>query len=353
MTFILDNHFMNLDERASRLLTTLVNQYITQGTPVGSRALTHNAGLSLSPATVRNVMAELEHLGFITSPHTSAGRIPTPAGYRFFVNEMMTAGEFSTESSDCLSAQQELSTLSSDTPIRMVNQAAQTLSQLSHFAGVIATPKRSQMFGHIDFIQLSPNRILVVMVTPEGDVQNRLLQMHQNYSPSQLVMAANYLNTHYSGKSFERIHLELTHELEHLQQDVSFLMQHAVAQTSSASADNEALIVKGERHLLDVSEFANNMDRLRMTFDLFDEKTRLLQLLEQTRHAGSIQVFIGGESDILPFDGVSLISAPYTVNDQVIGTLGVIGPSRMAYEKVIPLVDVTAQLLSRAMQSIS
>ena len=338
---------MSLDERASRLLTTLVHQYIAQGTPVGSQMLTHSAGLALSPATVRNVMAELEHLGFITSPHTSAGRIPTPAGYRFFVDSMMTAGQFAAEDT----AEFATPEFSADTPTRMANQAAQSLSQLSQFAGIIATPKRSQVFGHIDFLQLSPNRILVVMVTPEGDIQNRLLQLSQSFTPSQLVSAANYLNSHYTGKTFEQIRLELTHELHHLQRDVSFLMQQALAQSESSAHDDETLIVKGERHLLDVSEFANNMERLRMTFDLFDEKTRLLQLLEHTRTAGGVQVFIGGESEVLPFDGVSLISAPYTVNNQVIGTIGVIGPSRMAYEKVIPLVDVTAKLLSRAMQN--
>ncbi|MCE1176570.1 MAG: heat-inducible transcriptional repressor HrcA [Burkholderiales bacterium] len=341
---------MNLDERASILLTTLVHQYIAQGTPVGSQALMANSGLSISSATVRNVMAELEQLGLIASPHTSAGRIPTPAGYRFFVDAMMTANAFTANDEADLSAH-DLSGFSADTPARMANQAAQTLSQLSHFAGIIATPKRSQVFGQIDFLQLSPTRILVVMVTPEGDVQNRLLQLEQAYTPSQLNHAANYLNSHFAGKTFEHIRTQLANELAHLQNDVNVLMQQAVARTSESSMDEDALIVKGERHLLDVSEFANNMQRLRQTFDLFDEKTRLLQLLEHTRTAGGIQVFIGGESDVLPYDGVSLICAPYAANNQIMGTLGVIGPSRMAYEKVIPMVDVTAKLLSRAMQN--
>ena len=341
---------MSLDDRASTLLTTLVHQYIAQGTPVGSQALMANSGLSISSATVRNVMAELEHLGLIASPHTSAGRIPTPAGYRFFVDAMMTANAFTANDEADLSAH-DLSGFSADTPARMANQAAQTLSQLSHFAGIIATPKRSQVFGQIDFLQLSPTRVLVVMVTPEGDVQNRLLQLEQTYTPSQLTQAANYLNSHFAGKTFEHIRAQLANELAHLQNDVNLLMQQAVARTAESSMDEDALIVKGERHLLDVSEFANNMQRLRQTFDLFDEKTRLLQLLEHTRTAGGIQVFIGGESEVLPYDGVSLICAPYAVNNQIVGTLGVIGPSRMAYEKVIPMVDVTAKLLSRAMQN--
>ena len=341
---------MSLDDRASTLLTTLVHQYIAQGTPVGSQALMANSGLSISSATVRNVMAELEQLGLIASPHTSAGRIPTPAGYRFFVDAMMTANAFTANDEADLSAH-DLSGFSADTPARMANQAAQTLSQLSHFAGIIATPKRSQVFAQIDFLQLSPTRILVVMVTPEGDVQNRLLQLEQPYTPSQLTQAANYLNSHFAGKTFEHIRAQLANELAHLQNDVNLLMQQAVARTAESSMDEDALIVKGERHLLDVSEFANNMQRLRQTFDLFDEKTRLLQLLEHTRTAGGIQVFIGGESEVLPYDGVSLICAPYAVNNQIVGTLGVIGPSRMAYEKVIPMVDVTAKLLSRAMQN--
>ena len=191
------------------------------------------------------------------------------------------------------------------------------------------------------------------MVTPEGDVQNRLLQLAQNYTSNQLVHAANYLNTHFTGKSFEHIRAQLASELAHLKNDVNALMQQAVARTAESSMDEDALIVKGERHLLNVSDLANNMDRLRQTFDMFDEKTRLLELLEHTRSAGGVQVFIGGESDILPYDGVSLISAPYTVNNEVIGTLGVIGPSRMAYEKVIPMVDITAKLLSRAMQNLT
>ena len=343
---------MSLDDRASTLLTTLVHQYIAQGTPVGSQALMANSGLSISSATVRNVMAELEQLGLIASPHTSAGRIPTPAGYRFFVDAMMTANAFTTSDETDLSTH-DLSSFSADTHARMANQAAQTLSQLSHFAGIIATPKRSQVFGQIDFLQLSPARILVVMVTPEGDVQNRLLQLEQAYTPSQLNHAANYLNSHFAGKTFEHIRAQLANELAHLQNDVNLLMQQAVARTAESSMDEDALIVKGERHLLDVSEFANNMQRLRQTFDLFDEKTRLLQLLEHTRTAGGIQVFIGGESEVLPYDGVSLICAPYAVNNQIVGTLGVIGPSRMAYEKVIPMVDVTAKLLSRAMQNFS
>jgi heat-inducible transcriptional repressor len=326
-----------LDERAQTLLNTLVTQYIAQGQPVSSQTILHNSGLGLSSATVRNVMADLEHQGLVASPHTSAGRVPTPQGYRYFVDAMMTASAFEAV------ADVEIAP---DSAQRMASSTAQLLSQISQFAGVISTPKRAQAFKHIEFMLLSPQRVLVILIATDGNVQNRLLELEQSFTPSELVEAANYLNTHCLGLGFNEMRQQISRELQHLQKRVTQLMQAAVSQSDATDDD---LIVKGERHLLNVSEFSNNMDRLRQTFDMFDEKTRLLQLLERTNHAGGIQVFIGGESEVLPFDGVSLISASYSVNNQVIGTLGVIGPSRMAYERVIPLVDVTAKLLSRAM----
>lgn len=336
---------MHLDDRAHTLLNTLITQYIAQGQPIGSSTLAQQAGLKLSSATVRNVLVDLEHLGLISSPHTSAGRIPTPQGYRFFVDAMMTASAFEAIEDETWNKH-----IQPDSAHRMAGSAAQLLSQISQFAGVISTPKRAQMFRQIEFMLLAPQRILVILITPEGDVQNRLLEVDQPYQAHELIEAANYLNAHCAGLDFAHIKQQLSQELHHLQQNVTRLMQEAVTQSAPhQAAQDDALIVKGERHLLNVNEFANNMDRLRHTFDLFDEKTRLLQLLERTNHAGGVQVFIGGESDVLPYDGVSLITAPYTANNTVIGTLGVIGPSRMAYERVIPLVDVTAKLLSRAM----
>ena len=336
---------MLLDDRAHTLLNTLITQYIAQGQPIGSSTLAQQAGLKLSSATVRNVLVDLEHLGLVSSPHTSAGRIPTPQGYRLFVDAMMTASAFENVEEESWNTQ-----FQPDSSHRMASSAAQLLSQISQFAGIISTPKRSHMFHHIEFMLLAPQRILVILITPEGDVQNRLLEVDRPYQSHELIEAANYLNTHCASLNFTQIKQQLSQELSQLQQNVTLLMQKAVLHSNdNHSFQDDALIVKGERHLLDVTEFANNMDRLRHTFDLFDEKTRLLQLLERTNHAGGVQVFIGGESDMLPYDGVSLITAPYTANDVVIGTLGVIGPSRMAYDKVIPLVNVTAKLLSRAM----
>jgi heat-inducible transcriptional repressor len=339
-----------LDDRSKSLLLTLVAQYIGQGQPIASKALIEHAGLALSSATVRHVMADLEQLGLIASPHTSAGRVPTPRGYRFFVDTMMAVGSFEAIESTQLSLQ-----LLPDSPQRMVHNAASLLSEISQFAGVISTPKRrdaQQFFRQIEFLPLSAQRILVIIITPEGDVQNRLLMVNEAYSPSQLTEAANYLNQHCAGLSIVQIQTQIKHELSHLQQRVAVLMQAAVSQSDvGMNSLDDALVVKGERHLLSVSELTSDMNRLRQTFHMFDEKTRLLQLLERASTADGVQIFIGGESDVLPFDGVSLISAPYSANNEVIGTLGVIGPSRMAYDKMIPLVNITAQLLSRAMSA--
>jgi heat-inducible transcriptional repressor len=265
---------------------------------------------------------------------------------------MMTVGQYSSVEDDLLQAQ-----LQPDTPQRLVASAASLLSQVSQFAGVISTPKRAeqQFFRQIEFLSLSAQRILVIVITPDGDVQNRLLHVAEPYTASQLVEAANYLNNHYAGIPLSQIQKTIKQELSHLQQRVADLMQAAISQPvqDATTQLEDALIVKGERHLLNVNELTSDMNRLRQTFHLFDEKTRLLQLLEQASTADGVQIFIGGESDVLPFDGVSIISAPYSANNQIIGTLGVIGPSRMAYDKMIPLVNVTAQILSRALSHTS
>lgn len=337
-----------INERAKKLLISLVTQYIGQGQPVGSKSLVEHSGLDVSSATVRHVMADLEQMGLIVSPHTSAGRIPTPRGYRFFVDAMMTVGSFETVEPPQLASQ-----ILPDTPTRMVGNVAHLLSEISQFAGVVSMPKRTQgqqFFRQIEFLALSSQRILVIMITPEGDVQNRLLTVSEPYSPSQLIEAANFLNSHCAGMTLSQVQAQIKNELTNLQQTVATLMQAAISQTPQDQvALEDALVVKGEHQLLSVSELTSDMNRLRQTFNMFDEKTRLLQLLEKASVADGVQIFIGGESEVLPFDGVSLISAPYSLNNEVLGTLGVIGPSRMAYDKMIPLVNVTAQLLSKAM----
>ena len=334
-----------LDQRARTLLKTLVERYIAEGQPVGSRALSKFSGLDLSPATIRNVMADLEDLGFIASPHTSAGRIPTPRGYRLFVDTLLTV-----QTLDDIARNEMREHLLPDQPQRMIGAAAQMLSELTQFAGVVMAPKRQTTFRHIEFLTLSEKRILIIIVTPDGDVQNRVLVTEKGYSQSQLVEAANFINEHYAGVEFDQIRGRIHNELKSLQQDIVTLTQAAVEAGGQALAEQqETYVLSGEKNLLGVSDLSSNMDNLRRLFDLFERKTSLLQLLESSSHAEGVQIFIGGESKLVPMDEMSVVTAPYEVNGRIVGTLGVIGPTRMAYERVIPIVDITAKLLSSAL----
>jgi heat-inducible transcriptional repressor len=343
---------MQLDNRAQTLLKALVERYIADGQPVGSRALSKISGLELSPATIRNVMADLEEMGFVASPHTSAGRVPTPRGYRVFVDTLLTI-----ESTDALGAFDEAalgtklqSRSQINSPQKIISNAAQVLSSLSQFAGVVMTPKRESIFKQIEFLRLSEKRILLVIVGPGGDVQNRLLLTEVDYTPSQLVQAANYINQHYGGLGFDEVRLRLQNELRQLRDDMTSLMQAAVEAGSDAMADeSDNVVISGERNLLSVSDLSSNMTSLRKLFDMFEQKTSLMQLLDVSSKATGVQIFIGGESQLVPMDDMSIVTAPYEVNGKIVGTLGVIGPTRMAYERVIPIVDITAKLLSSAL----
>src|SRR3569623_1932106 len=327
-----------LNDRARILLKTLVERYISEGEPVGSRTLSKHAGLDLSPASIRNIMADLEEMGFVTSPHTSAGRIPTPRGYRFFVDTLLPVRPL---------AQVEVNqleySLSSSDPQRL-------LTDLSRFAGLVMTPRRSPAFRQIEFLSLSDKRILLIIVTMEGEVENRVIVTEQPYSAAALTGAANYFNQNFAGHSFEQVRNKLRDELGRMRDDITRLMAAAVdagSQALDASQDN--VVVSGSRKLLDVQDLSSNMGSLRRLFDAFEKKTGLLQLLDQSRTAAGVQIFIGGESEMLPLDECSLVTAPYSVAGQVVGPLGVVGPTRMAYERVVPIVDVTANLLSSAL----
>jgi heat-inducible transcriptional repressor len=337
---------MQLDNRAQTLLKTLVERYIADGQPVGSRALSKLSGLDLSPATIRNIMADLEEMGFVASPHTSAGRVPTPRGYRFFVDTLMTVQPID-ESVLESKLQKTIQTGSSQ---KIISNAAQILSSLSEFAGIVLTPRRESVFQQIDFLRLSEKRILLVIVGPNGDVQNRLLLTDVDYSPSQLTQAANYINQHFGGQSFDEVRVRLQTELQQLRDDMTRLMQAAVEAGSDAMNDSsEDVVISGERNLLSVSDLSSNMASLRKMFDMFEQKTSLMQLLDMSNKANGVQIFIGGESNLVPVDQMSVVASPYKVNGKVVGTLGVIGPTRMAYERVIPIVDITAKLLSNAL----
>ena len=334
-----------LDSRAQHLLKTLVERYVAEGQPVGSRALSRHSGLELSPATIRNVMADLEEMGLIASPHTSAGRVPTPRGYRFFVDSLMVVKPL--EQGEIHRLEGEFSV---DRPQQLVNAAASLLSQLTQFAGVVATPKRREaVFRHLEFLRLSDRRVLLIIVTPDGDVQNRILHTDRSYSPTALIEATNFFNQNFAGQSLPAVRERLAEELRSLREDVAGLMKAAVDAGEGALAEGEALVVTGERNLLHAEDLASNMQRLRRLFELFEQKTSLLHLLDVSQRAQGVQIYIGGESGLVPLDECSVVTASYEVNGQVIGTLGVIGPTRMAYERVIPIVDVTSKLLSNAL----
>jgi heat-inducible transcriptional repressor len=335
-----------LDRRAQMLLKTLVERYIAEGEPVGSRALSRYSGLDLSPATIRNVMADLEQLGFVASPHTSAGRIPTNRGYRFFVDTLLTVKEL-----DRVEISQLEVNLHRDHPQRLISAASQLLSELTHFAGVVVANKRkTPAFRHVEFLALSDKRVLLIIVTPEGDVQNRILFTEKAYTPSELTTAANFLNQNYGGLTFDEIRGRIHAEMKQLREDMTALMTAALEAGSEAlSQSTTNYVVSGERNLLDSHDLASNMSRLRELFELFEKKTILMQILELSTRAQGVQIFIGGESGVAPLDECSVVTAPYEVDGQVIGTVGVIGPTRMAYERVIPIVDITAKLLSSAL----
>ena len=337
-----------MDERARTLLKVLVERYIADGQPVGSRTLSRTSGLELSPATIRNVMADLEELGLIASPHTSAGRVPTPRGYRVFVDTMLTAQTLDVDRVPEMAGAREQ--LHPDQPQRVIAQAAHLLSNLSHFVGVVTAPKRAALFHHVEFLRLGERRVLVILVTPEGDVQNRVIFTARDYAPSELVEATNYLNTHYAGLAIDEVQQRLRHEIDTLRGEIAQLMQAAVQAGSDALAEHaEQLVLSGERNLLGVQDFGNDLGSLRKMFDLFEQKTELMRLLENSSRAEGVRIYIGGESGVVPYEDLSIVSAPYEVDGRIVGTLGVIGPTRMAYERMIQLVDITARLVGNAL----
>jgi heat-inducible transcriptional repressor len=335
-----------LDKRAQVLLKTLIERYIAEGQPVGSRTLSKYSGLDLSPATIRNVMSDLEDLGFIASPHTSAGRVPTPLGYRFFVDTLLIVKQLETGELHQLENE-----LHPDNPQRVATAASQLLSQLTQFAGVVMTPRRrSVTFRHIEFLKLSEKRILLIVVTPEGDVQNRILVTERAFSPAELVEAANFMNQNYAGSSFEDARARLHSELREIKQDMIRLLSAALEAGNEALAEGaEQYVISGEANLLSVHELSQDVSRLRQLFELFERKSSLLQILDVSLRGEGVQIFIGGESGVSAPDDVSVVTSPYKVHGEVVGTVGVIGPTRMAYDRVIPIVDITAKLLASAL----
>ncbi|HMS26885.1 MAG TPA: heat-inducible transcriptional repressor HrcA [Burkholderiaceae bacterium] len=329
-----------LDDRAKLLLKALVERYIDDGQPIGSRTLSRASGLELSPATIRNVMSDLEELGLIASPHTSAGRIPTARGYRLFVDTMLTAQR------EQISPQ----ILAAEQPQKVLSNAATLLSNLSQFVGVVSTPKRNSVFRHIEFLKLSDKRYLVIIVAPDGDVQNRVIFTDVDFTQSQLQEAANFLNSHYAGMAIEHVRERLKTEVEQLRGEIANLMQTAVqVSTEVLTQAQDEVVIAGERNLLSVSDFSTDMGQLRRAFDLFEQKTQLMRLLDTSSQAEGVRIYIGGESHVVPIEDLSVVSAPYEVDGRIVGTLAVIGPTRMHYDKMIQIVDITSKLVTNAL----
>lgn len=338
-----------LDDRAQHFLKTLVERYIRDGLPVGSRILARDSGLDLSPATVRNVLADLEDLGLISAPHTSAGRIPTVQGYRLFIDSLLTVKPLDEHQIEQLQGQLSLTGETS----AILAFASRWLSEMSHMAGVVTMPKPEQVvFRQIEFVHLSTARVLAILVTVDGEVINRVIQARRDYTPSELEQTARLLNETFSGISLARVRERLLSDMQQARDDMNQIMRRAVEmaeQVLGPKPQEGDCLISGQTNLMGLDELAE-MERLRRLFDAFTEKHEILHLLDDCMSAEGIQIFIGRESGYQSFDGCSLVTAPYKVDDQVMGMLGVIGPTRMAYDRVIPLVDVTARLVGAALR---
>ena len=346
MSKITEQH--DLDSRAQHFLKTLIERYIHDGQPVGSRTLARDSGLDLSPATVRNVLSDLEELGLIASPHTSAGRVPTVDGYRLFVDSLLTVKEMEKQQLEQLHG--ELA--GSGETSTVLASASRWLSDMSHMAGVVTMPKAEQVvFRQIEFVRLSASRVLAILVTVDGEVINRVIHARRDYSASDLEQTANLLNETFSGQSLAKVRENLLDQMHKAQDDMNRIMRRAVEMAEQVLGEDEEgdCLISGQTNLMGFDELAE-MQRLRRLFDAFTEKHEILHLLDDCMSAEGIQIFIGQESGYQSFDGCSLVTAPYKLDEQVVGMLGVIGPTRMAYDRVIPLVDVTAKLLGAALK---
>ncbi|MBP6108164.1 MAG: heat-inducible transcriptional repressor HrcA [Steroidobacteraceae bacterium] len=345
-----------LTERARHLLRVLVESYIREGQPVGSRNLSRDSGLNLSAATVRNVMADLEEYGFVASPHTSAGRVPTDKGYRFFVDTLLRQRQRPDDAAMLNELNQRLEQEADRDPKALVAVASQMLSSLTHLAGVVTIPRQPhQSLSQIEFLPLSESRVLAVMVINGRDVQNRIVHLERYYSAEELRRAANFLNQQFGGKELTQIRLDIVEELTQAGESLNQLMRDAirVAQQAVGESNHQGepeYVIAGETNLMEFAELSN-VEKLRRLFDAFTSKRDILHLLDQSLGAEGVQIFIGQESGYQILDNCSLVTAPYALDNETVGVLGVIGPTRMAYDRVIPIVDVTARLLGSALNS--
>jgi len=339
-----------LNERAQSLLKSLIECYIRDGQPVGSRTLARHTKLDLSPATIRNVMADLEELGLVSAPHTSAGRKPTAQGYRVFVNSLLRV-----QSLDSGEVQQLKRQLDPQGSLPgLLDQASKLLSGVTQLAGLVTVPRWEQaVLRHVEFLALSDNRVLAIFVINDSEVQNHVIRTERRFSPAELQQAGNYLNAHYMGKDLSQVRRELLAAMQDVKDTANALMQAAMEAADKTLDDEHKqsdYVLAGQTNLMGLAEFAN-LERLRQLFEAFAEKRDMLHLLDQCLRSDGVQIFIGDESGHELFGDCSLITAPYRSEGKVLGVLGVIGPTRMAYERVIPVVDITARLLGAALNS--
>lgn len=338
-----------LNERAQTLLKCLVERYIRDGQPVGSRTLSRELSLGLSPATIRNVMSDLEELGFVKAPHTSAGRIPTVKGYRLFVDSLLKVKPLNHKDIDQLKLNFKDGTNSGE----VINNASSLLSSITQMAGVVTVPKCGQLkLRQVEFLPLGADRILVILVINDKEVQNRVIQTARRFSESELQQAANYLNREFAGQDLLSIRENLLKAMQATREDMRRVMMTAIEMADQVleTSKNDDYILAGQTNLMNYAEMSN-VDKLKHLFEAFNTKQDILHLLDQSIHAEGIQIFIGEESGYEALDDCSVITAPYKSKNDVIGVLGVIGPTRMAYDRVIPVVDITARLLSSVLTS--
>jgi len=345
-----NNKQLEVNERAQHFLKVLIERYIREGQPVGSRTLARDAGMDLSPATIRNVMSDLEELGLVNSPHTSAGRVPTSSGYRIFVDSLLTIKPL--ERVEIGQLESQLKTIAD--PRNLVQSASNMLSNMTHMAGVVLMPRHSTVaYRQIEFLPLSGNRVLTILITSEGEVHNKIIETQSTYTPSQLEQAANFLNSQYSGKPLDSIRRLLIGDMEDTQKQMNDLMADAIAIANKVFDESESsqgdYVLAGQTNLMDFDELSN-IENLRTLFDTFAEKSQILHLLDKAMSAQGVQIFIGEESGYDTLGNCSVVTAPYELDNEVAGVLGVIGPTRMAYERVIPIVDITAKLLGSALK---
>ena len=338
------------NERAQHLLRVLIQRYIREGAPVGSRTLSRDSGLDLSPATIRNVMSDLEEMGLVSAPHTSAGRIPTPRGYRLFVDTLVRFRP--PKGPDIRRLETQLHRTADDTKA-LLNKASAMLSEVTSLAGIVTVPKGAQAtLRQIEFLPLSEHRILAILVINDREVQNRILHTERDYAASELQQAANFINEHYAGSDLDKVRNQILEDLDTTRNSMNQAMRDiiAVAQSAVAGAarSDSSYVMAGETNLMGIEELSD-LDTLRRLFDAFAEKQKILDLLDRSISADGVQVFIGEESGYKILDDCSVVAAPYHADDDTIGVLGVIGPTRMRYDRVVPIVDITARLLGSAL----